>query len=58
MDTDEPLEESMMAADDAEFMSGVMRVMLLWTAVVVAAGFVLVILRDPVAALFVLAGAF
>lgn len=58
MDHDSSPEESLMASDDAEFVGEVVRIMIIWTIVVVIAGIVLIALRDPFTGLFAVPGLF
>lgn len=49
-------EGPLMAEDDEEFVREVMYIMIVWTIAVVAAGVLLVVLRDPFASFFAFAG--
>ena len=49
---------SLMAGDDEEFIKGVMKIMIVWTIVVILAGFLLVALQGPFSAIFTFAGVF
>lgn len=53
MDHDASPEESLMAADDAEFLGGVLKFMLVWTLVVIAIGIGLIFLIDPITSIVV-----
>ncbi|MFP8951753.1 hypothetical protein ACLI4Z_02100 [Natrialbaceae archaeon A-arb3/5] len=48
--------QSMMAADDEEFVRETMYIMFVWTIAVIVAGIALVLLRDPFTGVFALTG--
>ena len=47
---------SLMADDDEEFIREVMYIMIVWTIAVIAAGILLVLVRDPFASVFAFTG--
>ncbi|WP_207591080.1 hypothetical protein [Halomontanus rarus] len=51
MDHDTSGSESLMASDDEEFTREIIRIMMVWTVVVVAAGIALVVFRDALVGL-------
>ncbi|GAB7018520.1 hypothetical protein [Halostagnicola bangensis] len=49
-------QDSMMAEEDEAFTREATYIMIVWTIVVVAAGVLLVLMRDPLAAIFAFSG--